>query len=124
MKKAPVLLLLFLCSASLAAQTTSQDTLTSNVTRSFHDQWFAPDKGHHFMASAFLTGFSYYALRQEAGASEQASNRAAIGLALSIGVAKEIYDGVSGKGTPSVKDIVADIAGIAVGLLILNVSSE
>ncbi len=125
MKNAPfVLLLLLLCSASLAAKTVSPDTLTSNVTRSAHDRWFAPDKGHHFMASAFLTGFSSYAFRQEAGASERVSNRAAIGFAVSIGVVEEIYDGVRGKGTPGIKDIVADIAGIAVGILILNVSSE
>ena len=75
------------------------------------------------MASAFLTGMSFYTMRQEFNASESASNGAAVGISLSIGIAKEIYDGASGKGTASFKDIIADAAGIAAAIFLLNISS-
>ena len=124
MKKICPIILVFVCSFAAVAQTVDSDSLTTRIASSFHDQMFAPDKGHHLMASAFLAGFSFYALRQEFDASESAANSGAIGLSLSIGIAKEIYDGVSGKGTPSFKDIIADAAGIAAAILILNLSSE
>ena len=116
--------LVFLCCMSLPAQTVDSDSLTLKVSRTFHDRLFASDKGHHFMASAFLAGFTYYAFRQEFGVSDRESNGAAIGIAFTIGLAKEVYDGVSGKGTPSFKDIVADAAGIAAAIIIFNISSE
>ena len=110
-----------LCPANSAV--VSADSINKNLKRSFHDQWFSQDKAHHFMVSAFLTGFSYYTFKQEFGHSEESTTIAAVSVSLSIGIGKEIYDGVSGKGTPSFKDIVADAAGVAVGILILNVSS-
>ena len=119
-----ILFLLLLCSSGLVARTVAADSTVSSVTRSIHDNMFAPDKGHHFMASAFLAGFSYYALHQEAGLSQSASITAAAGLTLSIGLAKEVYDGLGKKGTPSLKDVVADAAGIAAAMLILNMSSR
>jgi hypothetical protein len=36
-------------------------------------------------------------------------------IVLSIGVAKEVYDKVSGKGTAEWKDIIADCIGIGLG---------
>ena len=100
------------------------DSLNLNLKRSLHDQWFSQDKAHHFMVSAFLTGFSYYAFKQEFEQSQETATVAAVSLSFSIGIAKEIYDGASGSGTPSFKDIVADAAGVVVGILILNVSSQ
>lgn len=119
-----IVMLIFLCGSGLAAQTAISDSAVSSAARSIHDKMFAPDKGRHFMVSAFLAGFSYYAFRQEAGAAQSTSNTAAATLSLSIGLGKEIYDRVSKKGTPSLKDIVADAAGVAAAILILNLSSE
>ena len=117
--------LLLLSGVSLAQDSfISADSLNNKLVRSSNDQWFSQDKAHHFMVSAFLTGFSYYAFKQEFGLSHQQANTAALSLSLSIGIGKEIYDGASGKGTPSFKDFIADAAGVAVGLLILNLSSE
>jgi hypothetical protein len=42
-------------------------------------------------------------------------------LAVSIGIAKEVYDDKSGKGTPDIYDIVANWIGIVAGYLILLV---
>lgn len=38
-------------------------------------------------------------------------------LTLSIGVGKEVYDKVSGKGHPEWKDLLADVVGILIGIL-------
>ena len=38
-------------------------------------------------------------------------------LTLAIGVGKEVYDKVSGKGYPEWEDLVADVVGIVIGLL-------
>ncbi len=100
------------------------DSVNVLLKRAMHDKWFGEDKAHHFMVSACLTGCSYYAFKQEFGLSQKKSNVAAIGVSFSIGIAKEVYDGVSGKGNPSLQDVVADVAGIALGILIFNVSSQ
>jgi len=41
----------------------------------------------------------------------------ALTVVLAIGIIKEIYDKVSGKGTPDWRDIVADCIGIILGLI-------
>jgi uncharacterized protein YfiM (DUF2279 family) len=38
-------------------------------------------------------------------------------VALSMGASKELYD-LTGRGSPSFKDILADIVGVAIGILI------
>ena len=38
-------------------------------------------------------------------------------ITLAVGIGKEIYDRVSGKGCSEIKDIVCDIVGILIGLL-------
>ena len=38
-------------------------------------------------------------------------------LTLAIGVGKEVYDKVSGKGHPEWKDLLADLVGILIGIL-------
>lgn len=38
-------------------------------------------------------------------------------LTLCIGVGKEVYDKVSGKGHPEWKDLLADLVGILIGVL-------
>ena len=125
MNKHIALLAVFVIFAPLVANSAvNADSLNHRLQLSSHDRLFAQDKGHHFMASAFLTGFSFYAFHQEMGQSRTVSNRAAIGTVFSIGLAKEIYDGMSGKGTPSYKDMLANIVGIVVGIAILNISAE
>lgn len=38
-------------------------------------------------------------------------------LTLAIGVGKEVYDKVSGKGHPEWKDLLADLLGIVIGIM-------
>lgn len=44
-------------------------------------------------------------------------------IALAIGVAKEVYDYVSGKGTAEWHDIICDLLGIALGFLFVFINS-
>ena len=41
----------------------------------------------------------------------------AVGVVLTIGIAKEIYDKLSGKGCAEWKDIACDTAGIIIGIM-------
>lgn len=41
----------------------------------------------------------------------------AVALVLSIGIAKELYDKVSGKGCAELKDVACDVAGVIIGAL-------
>ena len=80
------------------------------------DPWFAPDKALHCSISAGLAGLGYGSaalftedrrLRVVAGA----------GLALTLGIAKELAD-LAGLGRPSWKDLTWDLIGTATGLLV------
>ncbi|MGH7493987.1 MAG: hypothetical protein ACREOO_16540 [bacterium] len=84
------------------------------------DQWLGKDKFDHFAASAFVAGAQYYVLHGELEQSHTQSLGIAIASTLALGVAKEIYDGVSKRGTPSFKDIVADALGIAFAAVLLS----
>jgi len=42
---------------------------------------------------------------------------AAAGITFAIGVGKEVYDKVSGKGHSEWKDLLADVVGILIGIL-------
>lgn len=87
------------------------------------DPWLSVDKFHHFTASAVLTGLGYYAASREAGCQESAAIQAAAGFSLSLGIGKECYDKKK-KGRLSYKDMIADILGIAVGVIIINATTE
>lgn len=41
----------------------------------------------------------------------------AVGVVLAIGIAKEVYDKVSGKGCSEWKDLICDVLGIVIGVM-------
>lgn len=65
------------------------------------------DKALHALGGCILFAIGHYFVSWQAG----------IILATTIGAAKEIYDKVSGKGTPDVMDLVATMAGGCLGFL-------
>lgn len=87
---------------------------------SVHDRWFATDKAHHFLVSAFMTAAVNYTTREEISLDRDASQHISIGISLSVGLGKEIFDGTIRKRHFSYKDLVADCAGIVVGILLFN----
>lgn len=76
------------------------------------DRWVAEDKAQHMALSFAATGMAYGAGRL--AMSPPDARATAAGLALALGLGKEIADTRSGGGF-SLKDLAWDIAGIALG---------
>ncbi|MFQ5769904.1 MAG: hypothetical protein ACE5HX_05175 [bacterium] len=86
------------------------------------DSWFGKDKIQHFFASAILTSFGFFIMREPLDSSENNALYFGSGVSLSFGVGKEIYDWKSKKGHASYKDLVADILGIGFTVLIFKIT--
>ncbi len=82
------------------------------------DKWLAPDKLKHFFMSAFIESASYSALRAVRVNHHDALVSAA-GIAVSVGVAKEIHDSWTQEGF-SMRDLTWDAAGTAAGAAFLS----
>jgi putative lipoprotein len=80
------------------------------------DPWFAPDKALHFGFSAAISGLGYGGT---ALFTEDRAVRIVVGasLGLAAGITKELLD-LAGFGQPSWKDLVWDVAGVAVGVVL------
>jgi uncharacterized protein YfiM (DUF2279 family) len=78
------------------------------------DPWFGTDKLLHFSVSAALSGGGYAA---SALVLEEPPARAlaGAGFSLTMGIGKELYD-LHTDGDPSMRDLVWDVAGTAVGV--------
>ncbi len=116
-------LIMLLCCNAVLAQSQARvapDTNATALKPLAQDTWIGKDKADHLLASAFLAGAQYYALRREFDWSHERSVNIAVSSTLVIGLGKEIYDHVSRKGTPSVKDLAADVLGIAVAATLLS----
>lgn len=83
------------------------------------DEWFALDKIQHFTTSMYLTTTAYYFQNREFRISEKNSKTNSIYISLSFGIGKEIWD-LHKDNLFSVKDLIADMAGILTGLIIVN----
>ena len=87
----------------------------------FRDSWFGKDKADHLLVSGFLTAMSFYVFKEEQNYSKTKSLNLSIASAFSIGVLKEIRDGLLTNRAASVKDLVADILGIGIGVFLFNI---
>ncbi|MCI0494112.1 hypothetical protein L0Z72_03825 [candidate division KSB1 bacterium] len=106
----------------LAIQWDRQKNANKNVKFkiTLSDSWFTRDKAHHFLTSAFLSAAGYYLLREEQKFSNQKSQTGGFFISLSLGLTKEIRDGIQHKNAASVTDLVANLLGIAVGIIIIS----
>ena len=82
------------------------------------DPWFSPDKAKHFFLSAFVESLSFSTLRA-ARVSRDASLISAASISAGFGIGREIYDHYH-PGTPSLKDLTWDLAGIAAASVALH----
>ncbi len=76
------------------------------------DRWFGPDKVKHFLVAGLAEGAAYAAART-AGADRKPALVGATVVAVGVSVGKELHDRKTGRGQPSVRDLVWDLAGIA-----------
>ena len=84
------------------------------------DSWFGRDKVHHFLTSAFLSGVGYYFFHEEQHYSNRFSQRGGFCFSISLGLAKEVRDGLKQDNAFSVKDLAADILGTLAGIALVS----
>lgn len=84
------------------------------------DRWLAPDKGKHFMASLYSTVLISQLSENTFGVNKNQASGLAVGFTIGLGVTKELIDKKSASSFFSWKDLVADLVGITVGLVIIN----
>ena len=82
------------------------------------DRWVAWDKAEHLGVSAFLCGVSYSIFRDFYRNQQESSIYFSAAFTFSAGLGKEFCDQKTPQGRFSYKDLVADILGIGLGLLI------
>ena len=83
------------------------------------DNWFAIDKVQHFSYSCLISLGCQYVLVNKLNNSEINSLPFSSGLSFSAGLLKELNDNRGEKGHFSLKDMVANAAGIIVAALII-----
>ncbi len=84
------------------------------------DPWLARDKAAHFALSCAVVGFGYHLGHIEGGQGRRTARAAAAGIAVSLGALKEFRDGSSRANRFSLKDLAADLAGTACGILLFT----
>lgn len=84
------------------------------------DKWWGMDKAKHFLVSAFLAGVSYKIYHDELHNKKEHSLYFSAGFTFSLGLGKEICDETKPKKKFSYKDLLYDLLGIGVGLLIVT----
>ena len=87
---------------------------------SSHDDWLGKDKFDHAVTSVGMVTAQFYFLHQELDVKTSKSRQIAAGSTLAIGLAKEVYDKVSRRGTPSWKDLLADVVGVGVAVILVT----
>jgi len=86
------------------------------------DNWFGKDKIQHFGYSAFLSGGSFIVANRHFDNEENDSGAIGIGIAVSLGAAKEAIDYRRPGQTSSYKDFIWDVAGALAGALLVSLS--
>ena len=83
------------------------------------DTWLGKDKAQHFITSFLLVSFGsvWHSVHHDNGPGQDV--RFGMGLTLGLGIAKEFMDLSVPNGRFSWKDIVADLAGMGLGGLLL-----
>ena len=95
-----------------AASQDSTHSAVDSLSAQPKDPWFGLDKMHHLSVSAFLVGAQMYIYRQHTSMNDSQALQVAMTTTAILGLGKELYDVVSGKGTGSVKDMLANLAGM------------
>jgi len=94
---------------------------TVYVIKKQGDQWFGDDKIRHAAGSLILTTLSAQIAMRKFDASQSGGIRIGAGITLGLGLLKETYDQTRPDNFFSTKDLLADIVGITIGILVLNI---
>ncbi len=89
-------------------------------TYSVTDKFKTPDKAQHFMGSMISTVLIYNICREPLDIQNNNSKIIAVGITFGLGISKEMYDHSRTHGMFSWRDLLADLAGIGVGIILIN----
>ena len=84
------------------------------------DKWFAVDKAQHFTYSCLISLGCQYVLVNKSKKSESESLPVSTALSFVAGLSKELNDSRGKNGFFSVKDMIANCAGLLVAAAIIN----
>ena len=112
MKKSVIILIIFLFGFANAEQDTSK--VINN------DPWIAYDKFLHFSVSASIVLSTQYTFEQKMNYKTQDAIFFSVFISSISGIFKEVWDKRRPNGFFSKRDIVANIAGIALGVFIIK----
>lgn len=84
------------------------------------DEWFAPDKLMHFLGGFFVTSIGYVVGSTAFDLDHDQARAAGVGAAVAASIGKEVWDGWTGRGDPSMKDLFWDGIGIGLGVVFVN----
>jgi len=87
------------------------------------DKWLASDKVKHFSVSCLLVIAGKIGSKEVLKFDRTASSTSAVGSALLIGFVKEVIDDLNPNNIFSLKDLAADLLGIALALLLLSLTA-
>ena len=99
---------------------TSRETSDSKIKAERVDKWFAIDKLQHFSYSRLISLGCQYVLVNKQNKTEDESLPISSALSFSAGLLKELNDNRGKNGFFSWKDMVANVAGIAVAAVIIS----
>ena len=97
----------------------SKKTETKNHTIK-EDKWLGWDKFGHFFISGFLSGTSYSIYHKSFNNDKESSILFSSSFTLSLGIGKEINDMKKPQNKFSYKDLIFDLMGISLGLIIAS----
>lgn len=109
----------------ISLQQTKADEFSSEKTDSVNfssytnkDEWLGNDKVAHFTISLFLSAISYKMYHDNYYNDKNPSILFSGGFVFTLGLGKEFYDKRRPNGRFSYKDLIADAAGIGIGLIL------
>ncbi|MDC0911057.1 hypothetical protein OAQ45_00595 [Candidatus Marinimicrobia bacterium] len=112
----------FLCSCIMNAQDNSGVEQKSEQKQKVKrvDKWFAVDKAQHFTYSCLISLGCQYVLVNKSKNTESESLPVSTALSFVAGLSKELNDSRGKNGFFSVKDMIANCAGLLVAAAIIN----
>ena len=113
MKKLVIILIIYLFGLINAQQDTSKVI--------HNDPWIAYDKFLHFSVSASIVLSTQYTLEQKMDYKTQDAIYLSVFVSSVNGIFKELWDNRKPNGFFSKRDIIANIAGIALGVFIIKI---
>ena len=92
-----------------------------NTSVQSNNIWWAQDKGRHLAGSMISTIFIGKFSQQVFATSTRESQVWGAGITFSLGLVKETFDSQTKGNRFSVEDLIANIAGITIGIILLGV---